>query len=510
MTPEPYQREGFAVTIGDGVYVRNWPSYNSVILAELPVNKVVYVAGQIYVDEVAWHEVQYDETEWGYVRADMLRMMSNSEVAAYIEETSATPEPEVELVTIAPYNGSSLSSYGYVSASSVNMRAKASKSSELLRRLKQYAFCLVLGTEEVDGKVWYRISYDGQTGYVDGDYFTQMTLDEMQTFLTSAAYQTGISNNQTTSTTSGTAENTGSSSSSGIVSAEDQKVSTWVNPNSTANVSYEPFDPFATPEPLNEDTPGNTEYLDSLADQVIAGTLTAEDLDTRLKVFYKDSADAEKKIEEAKAYISERAGDLTTEAPTDTPEPSPEATEAVYPQDESSGGIGGWLIGAGVLIAGAGGGYIWYANRQRRRKMAQMAAQKRAAAQKKQQGSAGKPQQGSTASSAQNANRVRTGTAAQSSRPGTAPQNGRSGYSAGAGAGAASARTTGNKSGNGGYSGGMDNPYARYKSSGDEDSEYTASFRPDAKSGKTAEHRRRRSSSVNTNQDPDDWGTDGG
>ena len=521
-TEEPYQRYGYAITIGDGCYVRNWPSTTSVILAELPANKVVYVRGQTYVDQVAWHDAQYDGNNYGYIRADMLRMMSTQEVAAYLDSLNATPEPTVPVVTLAPYDPNSMSSYGYVSASSVNFRTQPNTKSTRIRQLKKYAFCLVLGKEDVDGVTWYKISYEGQIGYVSGNYFKQMTLAEMEDFVNSAEYTQGVTNNATASDTSGTGGTSGGTGSSGsrsggvageIISAEDQKVETWVNPNSTIQVSYKPFDPFATPEPLqeNESEIVNTEYLDQLAKQLQDGTLTEEKLETTLKTHYRDAADMEAAVTEALAYIQDKVAEIPadTEEPTATPEVIPLATdEVVYPQEETGGSALGWVLGIGALAAVGGGGYAWYAAQQRRRRAAQAAAQKRAAQQRRQQqaNGAGKGTGAAGAAgavSAQSANRVRGNTAAR--KPGQS-----------AGAAAAGANRQNGKPADGkpvqagenrnrpetaagnvrpaagrtseapeketdeprAYSGAVKNPYARYKTGAEEDQAYTASFKP--------------------------------
>ncbi|MBR2662660.1 MAG: hypothetical protein IKE25_02995 [Clostridia bacterium] len=116
---------------------------------------MVFVNGQTYVDGVAWHQIQYSsQRDYVYVRADMLRMMNQDEVIAYLDKMNATPEPTA-IVTVKPYDGNSLSSYGYTTTT-VNFRETASRSSTRLRQLKRYAFCLVLGTTEVNGETWYR------------------------------------------------------------------------------------------------------------------------------------------------------------------------------------------------------------------------------------------------------------------------------------------------------------------------------------------------------------------
>ena len=496
-TQEPYQRIGYAITIGDGVYVRNWPSSSSVIIDELPANKVVYVTGQTYVNEIAWHMTQYDGTS-GYIRADMLRMMTRNEIAAYLEEGRATQEPET-VITVAPYNPEEMSCYGYVSSDSVNFRTKPSKSSTRIRALKKYALCLVYGTEQAEGTTWYKVSYDGTTGYISGDYFTQMTVREAEEFLNSSHYLEGINNNRTTSATQApsaqqagnTATTTGTPS--GIISAEDQQISAWTNPDSNLTVSYEPFDPFATPAPLAEnDELKNTEYLDSLAEQLKDGKLTEEKLTTTLQVAYKDASNTDSMVEKALAYIHEKVGEGgIEEIPTETPTVNPLATEGdvVYPQEENTGGgAAGWLIGAAVLAALGGGGYYWYLSTQRKREAAQRLAQKKAAQQRQagKQSGAGKPnaQTGQKQAlnqnqpvSAQQAAKVRTGTYSGKNNTVT-PRPSQSGVNA--------------QNASKPYGKNVENPYARYTSgTGEEDATYTASFKPEASQEGTQSFRRR-------------------
>ena len=125
-------------------------------------------------------------------------------------------------------------------------------------------------------------------------------------------------------------------------------------------MSYEPFDPFATPEPL------------------ATATATAS----------------------------------TSESPTaavTTIEPI-ETVPVAYPTTETeAGGNGsavGWIIGAVLLLGGGGGGYAYMLHKQNQRKAAQRAAQRRAAAQRSSTGPDGRPY-------------ARTNGAAQQPRTGT-------------------------------------------------------------------------------------------
>jgi hypothetical protein len=474
------QRFGYGITIGDGAYVRNYPSSTSVIIDELPANKVVYVNGQEYVDNTAWHLIQYDGA-WGYVRGDMLRMMNEYEVLAYLEETQHTPEPEPE-ITLAPYDPNAMSCYGYVSASSVNFRQQPSAQSTRISRLKQYALCLIYDTEVIDGTVWYKVGYEGTTGYLNGDYFRQMTVAEAETFFQSEEYRTGLRNNapEEQQQTNSSPQTTGTPT--GIATAEDIKVETWKNPDSGISVSYEPFDPFATPEPLPENDVRNKEYLDSLADRIKAGSLKEEDLEKLLETAYRDSADKDAIIQNAMTYVREKIGSSGASEVTNTPEGIPMETEEnpQYKQEENQGGSAvGWIIGGLLLAGAAGGGYFYYSSVQKKRQAAQRLAQKKAAQQRKEQGTVKPSGVSGTAvkqpASAQQAARVRTGTYTE--------KNGTTSVKPASQADSGTMRKP--------YSRNVENPYARYTSGSEEDASYTASFKPDEsrRSGNT--HRRR-------------------
>jgi len=435
--------------------------------------------------------VEYDN-KWGYVRADMLRMISDGEMQAYRDLIQGTPDPSV-VNTVEPYqyNAQDLSCYGIVTQDKVNFRTVADKTSgKVIRKLNKNALCLVYGSEEVNGETWYRVGYDTNVGYINGQYFKQMTVGEAESFLNSTQYTEGLANNTASTGTSTSSTSVTTGTPSGIVSAEDQKVSEWVNPSSGSTVSYEPFDPFATPEPLGENGIANAEYLDSLVSKLQDGTLKQEDLETELQKFYKDAADPEGSVKAATAYIQEKTGVTATETPSESPEPMVTEEVTEYQQEQSSGGGAGWLIGIGLLAVAGGGGYYWYASTQKKRQAAQRMAQKKAAEQRKTQGNGktgqttGK-QQGQPAS-AQNAAKVRTGNYTNSGSTTTAKP--------------AQTDTAARKV--------VENPYGRYsKASTEEDVTYTASFKPDAEANKatrvrsnTAKHEA--AEKPGTNDDP--------
>lgn len=242
-TPVPTQQEGYAMTLGDGVPLRAFPDAIGEIYLLIPYGQVAIVRGQTYVNGDTWHMVQYNG-QWGYVREDQMRMLSQEEAEAYLQSQQATPIPDVTpAATAEPVTSNSLSSYGHVQSNAkVNLRSEPTVESSRLRLLENNAFALVLGTVQNSEGTWYHVSQAGTEGYIRGDYFKVLTLGELTEFLQSKEYLDANSSSSTTG-----------SSSSQIQPVEDFNKTQWTNP--ALNVSYEPFNPYATPTPDPEQLP---------------------------------------------------------------------------------------------------------------------------------------------------------------------------------------------------------------------------------------------------------------
>ena len=346
-TPEPMQLQGYGYTVVDNVPFRMMASEQSRIIDNLRYQTVVYIAGQTYAGGVAWHSVAVDG-EWGYIRDDLLRLMTVAEENAYLDSLYATPTP-TPATTNRPYNEEGLSSYGYVDSSSVNFREGASKQARKIRELKRYAFCLVLDTEYAGGATWYKVNYNGVEGYVHGDYFRQMTIREFNDFYGSDLYYQGIQNNLS----SGSQENAGDAGydgPGGIISAEDQTVNNWYESGNEIHVSYAPFNPVATIAPIK---PSGTPTLEPLPGFEATATPTGTPVTS--------------------------GGIGMGESSSDLPLPG---TTVYYPApDQSSDGSAlVWIIVIALLLV-AGGGVLAFVQYQRkRRQIAMRAAQRRAQA----------------------------------------------------------------------------------------------------------------------------------
>ncbi|MHC1786669.1 MAG: MucBP domain-containing protein [Christensenellales bacterium] len=237
LTPVPEKVTGFAITLGDNVPMRSYFDTNAQISRLLPNNTVVAVTGQEYSPDASWHVVQY-AAQYGFIRADQLRILSAAEAQNYLESLKVTPA--IPQITPAPYTQNSLSSYGYVNVDKVRLRKEASTGSAELKMMDKNAFALVLSSSQQPDGIWYQINQGGTQGYVMGKYFTVLPISQLSQYLSSTDYLNA--------NTAGTTGTTGSQS---ITPVEDFNAGVWQNP-SLAQASYEPFNPLGTPTPAVE------------------------------------------------------------------------------------------------------------------------------------------------------------------------------------------------------------------------------------------------------------------
>ena len=239
-SPVPAQKTGYALTLGENVPLRAYADTNAQILGLLPDRAVVSVMGQEYSQNNAWHLVQ-SAAGYGFVRQDQMRMMNPQEERAYLESLR-TPVPTPN-ATLAPVTLNSPSSYGYVNADRVRLRSGPSRTSKEIKLMSANAFALVYGSTQQPDGLWYHISQDGTSGYVDSNFFTVLPMGELSAYLQSAAYLNSANAAQ---------PQNGARQPVIITPVEDFNNTVWQNPN-LVNPSYEPFNPLGTPTPSPED-----------------------------------------------------------------------------------------------------------------------------------------------------------------------------------------------------------------------------------------------------------------
>ena len=333
--------EGYYITTADGVPLRYGPNAYTATIAQLPLDSVVYVQQQQTVNGVSWYVVFYNGNA-GYIRADqMLRRMTDAEVAKYMagQKTTAPTSPSK---TAAPYDPYGKSSYGYVTSNSVNFRE--TPNGKKMKTLSKYAFAYIIGSKEVNGVTWYYVNQNGTMGWIHGDYFHQLNLTELTSFLNSNEYRQGLANNSGSSTsgnkdnTSGNTSvkpsggNSGSATAGNISSVEDWNVGTWKNTGVTTTTSYAPFNPYATATPAPSASVSPSASAEPTETFVIG---------TMIPITYDDES-----------------------------------------KETQTGSVPWGLIGVGVvLIGGAGGAYAYAVNQNKKRRAAaaRAAASRRAA-----------------------------------------------------------------------------------------------------------------------------------
>ncbi|MBR3762940.1 MAG: SH3 domain-containing protein [Clostridia bacterium] len=347
-TPEPMQLQGYGLTTAANVPLRRMASELSSIDRNLPYGTVVYITGQTYADGVTWQNVAVDGRS-GYIRSDLVRFMTEYEEMAYLNSfntaiPTATP-------TSNPYSSDALSSYGYVTKNAVNFREGASTGSRKLASLNAYAMALVLGTERVGGVTWYRVNYNGETGYIHGSYFHQMTLKEFSEFYGSDLYYQGLRSNEDSQDNG---NSTGGSNAGGQVSQEDYVVDDWYASGNVIQPSFAPFVPVPTEAPINATATPTLEPLPGYVTQGSAGGTGAQGNPSG-----------------GSGQVSNPSDDL----------PLPGATGAVTYPMKDSGGDGSalvWVIVIALLVLAVGGAVAVMQHQRRKQQIAMKAAQRRA------------------------------------------------------------------------------------------------------------------------------------
>ena len=397
---KPTQSPGYYITLYNSVPLRTYTN----IYAEaryLKKDTVVYVHSQEYDgSRNIWHLTTYDGVT-GYVLNGQLRKLTEKEVENYLASGNpATPENPGG----NPYNPNGASSYGYITANSVNFRT--SPNGSRIKQLNKYAMAMILGTQQVNGVTWYNVNYNGQIGWIHGDYFHQMTLTEFNSFLSSSQYQQGLANNAVAtatpkpstggSTSGNTSGNKGSATQGSVSSVEDWNVGKWENTGATNQTTYAPFNPYATP--VATTTPKD-QYMtkdatvkfyqspdaasSSLTLPANATLNVLETVTQNNKTWYKVQYNGQTGYVEAEAALTE-----VTASASATPTPTiPIGTMIPINYDDetietqTSGVPWGLIGGAVVIIGGAGGAYAYALNQNKKRKAAaaRAAASRRAA-----------------------------------------------------------------------------------------------------------------------------------
>ena len=254
-TPAPVQLSLYARVIGDGTPLRGNPSNQAYLQNILNKEAVVYIFQSQYAEDgMTWYLVQYSG-QWGFVRADLVRVMGEEETAEYLaalEAAQATPTPMPQ-ATPEPLGPDATSAYAKLIKDAVNLRRTPSASGTSLGRIAVNTLMLVTGTEYDGTYTWYQVNYNGTDGYVRSDMCQMLTIAELQRYLAEAASATPVPNGNHSGPSTTPNKNNNTSVTINGTPLQDllPTDNSWSSGTGTAMPSYATTtpDPNATPTP---------------------------------------------------------------------------------------------------------------------------------------------------------------------------------------------------------------------------------------------------------------------
>ena len=254
-TPAPVQLSLYARVISDGTPLRGNPSNQAYLQNILNKEAVVYIFQSQYAEDgMTWYLVQYSG-QWGFVRADLVRVMGEEETAEYLaalEAAQATPTPMPQ-ATPEPLGPDATSAYAKLIKDAVNLRRTPSASGTSLGRIAVNTLMLVTGTEYDGTYTWYQVNYNGTDGYVRSDMCQMLTIAELQRYLAEAASATPVPNGNHSGPSTTPNKNNNTSVTINGTPLKDllPTDNSWSSGTGTAMPSYATTtpDPNATPTP---------------------------------------------------------------------------------------------------------------------------------------------------------------------------------------------------------------------------------------------------------------------
>ena len=143
-------------TTTENLNLRNQASLSGKILTTIPKGKTVTILSE--KDENGWYKVSYDG-KTGYAISNYIKEGdSNSEST---ESTPSTPVPIEGQPT-----------------ENLNLRDQPSTSGKILTTIPKGKTVTILSEKNANG--WYKVSYNGKTGYVSGSYFKVTKYEELE------------------------------------------------------------------------------------------------------------------------------------------------------------------------------------------------------------------------------------------------------------------------------------------------------------------------------------------
>lgn len=166
--------QGYIVTVKSEINLRQKAIPDAAVLGQVNKAQVLPLQGPVETSNgYNWFKVTVNG-QTGYIRGDCARMLSNTEVADYLNAgklpslslpLANTPQPAISFVL--------------TTIDKVYVRATASRDARTLDLIANEGTAFpLLSTLTAGGSLWYKISYKGQDGYLLGSVARMMTNEE--------------------------------------------------------------------------------------------------------------------------------------------------------------------------------------------------------------------------------------------------------------------------------------------------------------------------------------------
>ena len=143
-------------TTTENLNLRNQASLSGKVLMTIPKGKTVTILSE--KDENGWYKVSYDG-KTGYAISNYIKEGDSNS-----ESTDSTPSTPV------PIEGQP--------TENLNLRDQPSTSGKILTTIPKGKTVTILSEKNANG--WYKVSYNGKTGYVSGSYFKVTKYEELE------------------------------------------------------------------------------------------------------------------------------------------------------------------------------------------------------------------------------------------------------------------------------------------------------------------------------------------
>ncbi len=170
---------GYLVTIKTDINLRKTASTSGIVIGRVDRAQVLALTGPVQTaNGYSWFQVNANGVT-GYLRGDCVRVLSAQEAADWLSSGKIPG-----LTPSDPYLPPAATGFVVTLLTSVNVRATASLDARTLGQIPNAGEVFpLLGTLTSGGKLWYRITYQGQEGYLLGSLARMMTAAEYQDFL---------------------------------------------------------------------------------------------------------------------------------------------------------------------------------------------------------------------------------------------------------------------------------------------------------------------------------------